>query len=112
MHRLLKSRFAGPIIIISFVLLANIIFLSGLTNENPFNIRSELFVTSSKQIINGQDTLDPNDGTITQALGHTAAEQVLHGHMPWWNYDEQVGAPLAGDMQSAALFPLTLILSL
>jgi hypothetical protein len=112
MHRLLKSRFAGPIIIAIFVLLANIIFLSGLTNENPFNIRSELFVTSSKQIINGQDTLDPNDGTITQALGHTAAEQVLHGHMPWWNYDEQVGAPLAGDMQSAALFPLTLILSL
>jgi len=112
MHRLVKSWFAGPLIIILFVLLANSIFLGGLTNENPINIRTQLFATSSKQIISGQDTLDPNDGTITQALGHTAAEQILHGHMPWWNYNEQVGAPLAGDMQSASLFPLTLILSL
>jgi len=112
MHTLIKSRFAGPLIIVFFVLLANIIFLSGLTNENPINVRTQLYTTGSQQIIAGQHTLDPNDGTITQALGHTAAKQILHGHMPWWNYNEQVGAPLAGDMQSAALFPLTLILSL
>ncbi len=112
MQRLIKSRFAGPIVVTVFVLLANIIFLSGLTNENPINVRTQLYTTSSKQIIHGQDTLDPNDGTITQALGHTAAEQILHGHMPWWNYDEQVGAPLAGDMQSASLFPPTILLSL
>ncbi len=112
MHTLVKSRFAGPLIIILFVLLANIVFLSGHTNGNPLNVRTQLFTTSSKQIISGQYTLDPNDGTITQALGHTAAEQILHGHMPWWNYNEQVGAPLAGDMQSAALFPFTIILGL
>jgi hypothetical protein len=111
MHRLVKSRFAGPLIIVFFVFLANIIFLSGLTNGSPRNARTQLYTTGSKQIIAGQHTLDPNDGTITQALGYTAAKQVLHGHMPWWNYNEQVGAPLAGDMQSAALFPPTLILS-
>jgi hypothetical protein len=113
MRRFVKSRLAGPLVIVFAVLLANIVFISGLTDGNPKNIRTQLHTTSTKQqIIAGQYTLDPNDGTITQALGSTAARQILHGHMPWWNYDEQVGAPLAGGMQSAALFlPFNLLLA-
>ena len=52
--------------------------------------------------------IDPNVGFITQSLGHLAALDILHGHLPWWNYFEGLGQPLAGEMQSAALFPLTL----
>jgi len=57
----------------------------------------------------GAPTLDPNVGYITQPLGHLAAMDLLHGHLPWWNYYEGLGQPLAGEMQSAALFPLTLL---
>lgn len=57
-------------------------------------------------------TIDPNIGFTSEALGRQAAEQVLSGRLPWWNPFEGVGAPLAGEMQSAALFPLTWLLAL
>jgi hypothetical protein len=60
----------------------------------------------------GRPAIDPNLGFITQSLGHQAAEDILHGHFPWWNYFEGLGQPLAGEMQSAALFPLTLLFAL
>ncbi|HEX4774497.1 MAG TPA: YfhO family protein [Candidatus Saccharimonadales bacterium] len=107
----MSNRLTGPLIVVAAIFLANSLYLAHLTNPNPINTQSGLAVSSS-QLVQGQDTIDPNDGTTTQALGHAAATQILHGHMPWWNYNEQVGAPLAGDMQSAALFPLTLILEL
>ncbi len=37
---------------------------------------------------------------------------LLHGHLPWWNYYEGIGSPLVGEMQSAAFFPLTLLFGL
>ncbi|ACI52727.1 conserved hypothetical protein [Gluconacetobacter diazotrophicus PA1 5] len=57
-------------------------------------------------------TIDPNIGFTSHALGYRAAEDVLSGRLPWWNPYEGVGMPLAGEMQSAALFPLTLLLAL
>jgi hypothetical protein len=57
-------------------------------------------------------TIDPNIGFTSQALGHRAALDVLAGHMPWWNPFEGVGTPLAGEMQSAALFPPSWLLAL
>ncbi len=54
--------------------------------------------------------IDPNVGFTTQALGHRAAVDLFSGRMPWWNYFEGVGSPLAGEMQSAALFPLTTLM--
>lgn len=56
--------------------------------------------------------IDPNVGYITQPLGHLAANDLLHGHLPYWNYFEGLGSPLLGEMQSAALFPLTLLFAL
>jgi hypothetical protein len=56
--------------------------------------------------------IDPNVGFITQPIGHLAAMDLLHGHLPWWNYFEGLGQPLAGEMQSAAFFPLTLLFAL
>jgi hypothetical protein len=57
----------------------------------------------------GMPTVDPNVGFITQPLGHLAALDLLHGHLPWWNYFEGMGQPLAGEMQSAALMPLIVL---
>ncbi|MEA1650108.1 hypothetical protein UAJ10_13945 [Nitrospirillum sp. BR 11164] len=57
-------------------------------------------------------TLDPNIAYTSQALGHRAALDWLSGHIPWWNPYSGIGMPLAGDMQSAALFPLTVLLAL
>ena len=54
-------------------------------------------------------SVDPNVGFITQPLGHQAALDLLHGHLPWWNYFEGMGQPLAGEMQSAALLPLVVL---
>jgi len=53
--------------------------------------------------------IDPNVGFITQPLGHLSAMDLLHGHLPWWNFFEGLGQPLAGEMQAASLFPLTLL---
>ncbi|TCK96544.1 hypothetical protein [Paraburkholderia sp. BL9I2N2] len=55
-------------------------------------------------------TIDPNIAFTSHTLGHRAILDILHGQWPWWNYYEGVGTPLAGEMQSAALFPLTWLL--
>ncbi|MBB6249624.1 hypothetical protein [Nitrospirillum iridis] len=60
----------------------------------------------------GLSTLDPNIAFTSDALGHRAALDLLSGHIPWWNPYEGVGGPMAGEMQSAALFPLNLLLAL
>ncbi|MEE3626674.1 hypothetical protein UCD39_22305 [Nitrospirillum sp. BR 11752] len=60
----------------------------------------------------GLSTLDPNIAYTSHALGHRAALDWLSGHIPWWNPYSGIGMPLAGDMQSAALFPPTLLLAL
>ncbi|MGH7643886.1 MAG: hypothetical protein ACRENX_12910 [Candidatus Dormibacteria bacterium] len=57
----------------------------------------------------GFPTIDPNNGFTTQALGHLAAMDWLHGQVPWWNPYEGVGTPLAGEMASASLLPLVLL---
>ncbi|WP_433704335.1 YfhO family protein [Paraburkholderia sacchari] len=57
-------------------------------------------------------TIDPNIAFTSHALGHRSALEILSGHIPWWNHYEGVGAPLVGEMQAAALFPLTWLLAL
>lgn len=57
-------------------------------------------------------TLDFNVGVLSEAQGRLAVRDVLSGIMPWWNPYEGVGTPLAGNMQSSALFPPTLLLTL
>ena len=47
---------------------------------------------------------DGNAGVTTEALGHLAADDWLHGVIPWWNPYGGVGLPLAAEMQNSALF--------
>jgi len=57
-------------------------------------------------------TIDFNVGALTEAQGRRAALDILSGIIPWWNFYEGTGVPLAGNMQSSALFPPTLLLAL
>ncbi|MGH6980455.1 MAG: hypothetical protein ACREFC_04545 [Stellaceae bacterium] len=57
-------------------------------------------------------TIDPNIAFTSHALGHRAALDLLSGTLPWWNYFEGVGMPLAGEMQSAAFFPPNVLLAI
>lgn len=96
--------------IVAAVLLGNALFLVGAFNPNPINVFSGLGVVHHAGVFPGTYPIDPNNGFTSQALGHLAALDLLHGHLPWWNPYEGVGSPLAGEMQSAALFPGTLLL--
>jgi hypothetical protein len=103
----------GPVaVIVGAVLVANALFLLGFFNSNPINVVSGLGSIARAGVLPGTFSIDPNNGFTAQALGHLAALDLLHGHLPWWNPFEGIGAPLAGEMQSAALFPPTLLLAL
>ena len=88
------------------MLLANAPYLLHVVDPNPINQYSGLGTVSETALLPGYNYVDPNVGFTAQALGHRAAVDWLHGQVPWWNPYEGVGAPLAGEMQSAALFPL------
>lgn len=103
----------GPLtLLVGVVVLANALYLLGVFHPDPLGTVSDLVSSSTPGVLPGMNTIDPNSGFTAQALGHLAALDLLHGHLPWWNPFEGVGAPLAGEMQSAALFPLTPLLAL
>jgi hypothetical protein len=93
------------------ILVANVPALLHLVTTNPLVINAYLTPPRSGWLP-GLPFIDPNAGYTTQALGHLAAIDWMHGHVPWWNPYEGVGAPLAGEMQSGAFFPLTIVLVL
>ncbi|HEY7974074.1 MAG TPA: hypothetical protein VID72_01920, partial [Ktedonobacterales bacterium] len=83
--------------------------LLGLVHANALGYTGSLGAPSPG-FVGGLPTIDPNIGFTAQALGTQAARQWFAGRLPWWNPYEGVGIPLAGEMQSAAFFPLTLLL--
>ncbi|MGO8872482.1 MAG: hypothetical protein ACLQPH_13970 [Acidimicrobiales bacterium] len=90
-------------------LLGNLPVLLHLVTSNPLHINADLSPPGSG-LLPGVPYIDPNAGYTMQALGHLAALDWLHGHIPWWNPYEGAGSPLAGEMQSGAFFPLTVVL--
>jgi hypothetical protein len=110
-YRRLPPATAPIVLIILAVFLGNFIFLSGLEIDNPITWTAGIshFLC---HVTCGRPMIDPNVGYITQAMGHRSALDLLHGHLPWWNYFEGLGQPLAGEMQAASLFPLTLLFAL
>lgn len=79
---------------------------------NPLYLYSGLGIGVGSALLPGLPTIDPNIGTTSLSLGARAAFDVLSGHLPLWNHFEGLGAPLLGEMQSAALFPPTWLLAL
>jgi len=117
-----------PVLAIAgIVLLANVLYLSGLFVANPLGRLSGVgFYTgfwdpngvalsvvqhmSSLGVVGVEQALDPSNGPVSQTLGHLAALDWIHLQVPWWNPYEGTGVPLAAEMQSGALFPPTLLL--
>ncbi|MFZ0995061.1 MAG: hypothetical protein WAO09_03650 [Candidatus Dormiibacterota bacterium] len=97
-------------LIVAAVLVANLPSLLHLVTVNPLDLQSHLDPISAQGLLPGFPSIDPNDGITTQALGHRAALDWLTGNVPWWNPYEGVGVPLAGEMASAAFFPLVFLL--
>ena len=91
------------------VVLANILYLTGVFDPNPLGIQSGLGRVTSAGLLGGVPTIDPNNGVTSQALGHLAVHDWFHLQLPWWNPYEGTGTPLAGEMAGAALFPFTIL---
>lgn len=98
--------------IAAVVVLANAPSLLTFSNANPLVTRSGLASSVTAGPLPGQRAIDPNDGYTAQALGHRAALDWSRLQVPWWNPYEGTGAPLAGELQSAAFFPPTLLMLL
>jgi small basic protein len=95
---------------VGIVVAANAPYLLGLFKPDPLTLEAGVSAITRGGLLPGLPWVDPNSGITAQALGHLAAHDWLHGQVPWWNPYEGLGAPLAGEMQSAALFPPTLLL--
>lgn len=96
--------------VVGVVVAANVLYLTGVFAFDPMSSFAALGPVVHGGLLSGQYEIDPNAGFTAQSLGHLAAADVVHGHLPWWNPYEGVGAPLAGEMQGAALFPGTVLL--
>lgn len=96
---------AGPFLLLLFVLLGP--FLT-----SPLITYSGASFGVGGQIFRGAPSIDPNIATTAFALGQRAALDIVSGQLPLWNHYQGFGAPLLGEMQSAALFPPTLLLLL
>ena len=112
------------LVIAGAVVLANFLYLSGLFDPNPLGRLSGIGFYSgvfdpnplgawggpAPGLLAGLSSIDPSNGQVSQAVGHLAALDWIHLRLPWWNPYEGTGMPLAGALQSGALFPLTLVL--
>jgi hypothetical protein len=108
--RLNPTVYAIAVIFLA-VMVGNALAWTGLVNLSPMTYTTDL-TTSACHLTCGRAWIDPNVGSVTQPLGHLAAMDLLHFHVPWWNPFEGLGTPLAGEMQSTSLFPLILWLAL
>lgn len=94
------------------VIAANGLYLAHVFNPNPINVVSNLGTNVVNGPAPGRFFIDPNVGYTAQALGHRSALNMLHLRSPWWNPYEGIGTPLAGEMNSGALFPPNVLLAL
>jgi hypothetical protein len=109
--RIRSSPHSVPLLVILLAIgVANAPALLHLVTINPLSLDGLLALPKSG-LLPGQPYADPNAGYTAQALGHLAALDWLHGHVPWWNPFEGLGMPLAGEMESGAFFPPTLVLA-
>ncbi len=103
--------FVSSLCIALAVFAANAAFLLRIRSNNPLLYHSGLG-SPTRGVVRGVYTIDANDGWTAQALGRLSAQSWLHGHVPLWNVYEGLGQPLAGEMQSAALFLPFILLQL
>ena len=99
----------GAMIVAVAPLAARLPEITGYFVADPISRYSGIVTSARQGVYPGLPELDPNAGFTGQALGRRAAASWVEGRIPWWNPYEGVGVPLAGEMQSASFFPLTLL---
>jgi len=104
-----RNGLLAMVFIVVVVAAANVPALTGYADTSPLLLEAGLASNLKFGPLPGLPSIDPNDGFTLQALGHLAAADIVHGKSPWWDPYEGLGAPLAGEMQAAALFPLTFL---
>ncbi len=103
----------GPLLAaLGVVVLAHAPYLIGAFDPNPALSVSGLIKPGSHPLVPGFTSIDPNAGYTSQANGHRAALDWVHGRIPWWNPWEGAGSPLAGGLASAAFFLPFVLLTL
>lgn len=112
MSRLLRSpALRACLVLVAVILAAHAVYLLQIRTNNPLLYYSGLGLPEHGTL-RGSHTIDANDGWTAQALGRLAANMWSHGQVPLWNNYEGLGQPLAGEMQSAALFLPFVLLNL
>lgn len=107
-----SSEHLWPLALVAAVCcVANAPSLLRIVSTDPVQLFSGLAPRAPHSVLPGSPTIDPSAGTITLSLGHAAQRSWLSGDAPWWNPLEGLGAPLAGEMQSASFFPPVLLMS-
>jgi hypothetical protein len=107
-----RAHWFGLWAVLATPVVANLVAIVGFVKYQPQVETSGLAPVLQKGILPGTPYVDPNVGDNSYAVGHAAAMSWLHGVVPWWNFNEGIGTPLAGSIQSGPFFPLTLVLDL
>ncbi|HTU53317.1 MAG TPA: hypothetical protein VMF62_05040 [Acetobacteraceae bacterium] len=82
-------------------------------STDPIWSEARLALSVHPGLIASRYNIDPAAGWNTEALGHLAAWDWVHGILPWWNPYCGIGIPLVGEMQPPAFFlPFNLLLLL
>jgi hypothetical protein len=109
----LLVRAGWPLAVVVAVLLVNFPALVHLVDVDPIGpLGFTATHVTGGYLSAGGFVKDADIGWTTQALGHRAALDWLHGTVPWWNPFEGIGSPLAAEMQAAAFFPPVLLMAL
>jgi hypothetical protein len=106
-----RAHWIGLWTVLAAPVLANLVAIVGYVKYQPQVETSGLATVLQKGILPGTPYIDPNVGNNSYAVGHAAALSWLHGVIPWWNFNEGLGTPLAGSIQSASFSPMTLMLA-
>jgi hypothetical protein len=107
-----RVRLGWPLGVLAAVVVANVLPLLGIVNVDPLVPVGRTGLVGKGGFLPGEPFTDNYAGWTSQALGHLAAVDWLHGTVPWWNPLEGLGVPLLAEMQSAAFFPPNLLLAL
>lgn len=101
-----------PVILVSAIPVALVFLALFGPFLGPLYSHSGAGIGLGGSVLRGSATIDPNIAITSFALGYRAALEMISGHLPLWNHFSGLGAPLLGEMQSAAMFPPTLLLLL
>lgn len=111
-YRVLLSLIRPSVLIAILPLVIGILWTAGPLLTETVYTYSGIVLDRQPGFIGVVGNIEPNIGITSFALGARAAFDVWAGHLPLWNPYQGLGAPLLGEMQSAALFPLTWLLAL